>query len=445
MLTNGKYAPLVRFALLWVLIPNITFILIQQAYAIGRAPNILLYSGIGLLWPLLGSIVAVPLYGVIYIADLLATICEVFGIPRTDLLGAIPDVIHLDLLAHWPYLLLGLTALVGLVLPLAMGWRVERRARHVPLGLALLLALSAAVMDVAANTDLRYGARFAGYQYFSHFFDSPDRVPASALRTAGLHERLDAGTGGRSLLVVVVEALGRFKDEALNQQLAGVLLDDAVSARYEVRSGAVIYDGSTTRAELRELCDRNDSYLSYRKSLPDGVSCLPAELAAKGYRTTAVHGFTGRFFDRTAWYPVIGFEKAVFFEQMADAPLCGWVFPGACERRVAEVVREELAAASPTQPALVYWLTLNSHVPVVPDSSGGAPFDCTNIEDATACTIARLWAEVFAAVRGMALDPALPPMDVLIVGDHAPPLTSRRARALFERERVPWIALVRRD
>lgn len=444
MLKSPKAAQIFRFLLLWIVVPNAAFVAFQQAYAIGRAANILLYPIVALVWPVIGTPATLVLYAGFYVADLLTTISTAFGIPVPDLLGGARGLGHLDLSAHGQYLLMAGLALAGLVLPPVLGWRRERRARQIPVGLAILVAASAAAADVAANTDLRYGARYAGYQYVSHLFSDADRVPTSALRASGLSRRLEANEG-RSLLLVVVEALGVFHDEALNRRLFAALDDPAVAARYDVRHGTIVYDGSTTRAELRELCDRNDSYLSYLRRLPEGVSCLPGRLAAQGYRTVAVHGFTGSFFERERWYPVIGFQDSLFREQLADLPECGWVFPGACDRRVAEAVRRELAGAAPGRPALVYWLTLNSHVPVALDGADAAAFDCAGLDDPTTCTLARLWAEVLAAVRDIAADPALPPMDVLIVGDHAPPVPSRAARALFDHAHVPWIALAAKD
>jgi hypothetical protein len=59
--------------------------------------------------------------------------------------------------------------------------------------------------------------------------------------------------------------------------------------------------------------------------------------------------------------------------------------------------------------------------------------------------MAELWHDVFAAVSKLALDPSIGPADILIVGDHSPPLWSRRARAQFEPGLVAWYRLTPRD
>ena len=60
--------------------------------------------------------------------------------------------------------------------------------------------------------------------------------------------------------------------------------------------------------------------------------------------------------------------------------------------------------------------------------------------------MAELWHDVFAAVARIARDPAVGPADILLVGDHAPPLWSKRGRAEFAPGQVAWYRLQpRRD
>jgi hypothetical protein len=48
------------------------------------------------------------------------------------------------------------------------------------------------------------------------------------------------------------------------------------------------------------------------------------------------------------------------------------------------------------------------------------------------------------AIDRMVMDPALPPADVLIVGDHMPPFATRDQRTRFRPKEVPWIYLHRK-
>jgi hypothetical protein len=57
------------------------------------------------------------------------------------------------------------------------------------------------------------------------------------------------------------------------------------------------------------------------------------------------------------------------------------------------------------------------------------------------CRLFSLWHQVDKSLAAMLTDPALPPTDVLIVGDHAPPLLDRSQRSQFDGGRVPWVLL----
>ena len=79
------------------------------------------------------------------------------------------------------------------------------------------------------------------------------------------------------------------------------------------------------------------------RSDPD---CLPAALAAKGYQSQAWHSFSGEMFDRTKWYPNIGFTKMRFGDQLraSGAPVCPGVFPGACDWAIPAQIAEHAQA-----------------------------------------------------------------------------------------------------
>jgi hypothetical protein len=55
------------------------------------------------------------------------------------------------------------------------------------------------------------------------------------------------------------------------------------------------------------------------------------------------------------------------------------------------------------------------------------------------CNMTEMWMDVLEGIGRLAAD--LPGTEILIVGDHAPPLWSRAGRALFRPGRVPWFHL----
>jgi hypothetical protein len=167
---------------------------------------------------------------------------------------------------------------------------------------------------------------------------------------------------GNHLVIVMVEALGLPNDPALRARLMKRWQRSDIAGRYQVQTGSTPFWGSTTYGEMRELCGRWGDYHPL-KSAPD-PTCLPARLAARGYQTSAVHGFDQGFFERTAWYPNAGFQQLIFRDQLArsGAATCGGVFPGACDRDIPARIGERLKRAETKQ--FVYWLTLSSHLPV---------------------------------------------------------------------------------
>ena len=51
------------------------------------------------------------------------------------------------------------------------------------------------------------------------------------------------------------------------------------------------------------------------------------------------------------------------------------------------------------------------------------------------------WVELLQSIARAWADPAMPPTEILIVGDHAPPLWYRQARDLFTPGEVSWFRL----
>ena len=53
----------------------------------------------------------------------------------------------------------------------------------------------------------------------------------------------------------------------------------------------------------------------------------------------------------------------------------------------------------------------------------------------------RVQFETNQAIAKLVLRPDLPPMTVIIAGDHAPPFMTNNLRALYQQDRVPFIIL----
>lgn len=274
--------------------------------------------------------------------------------------------------------------------------------------------------------------------------ESGSRVQASAdeLRRAVTSSK--SWTGPPKIVLVLVESMGLPKGATL-EGLFATLLTPELQRRYVIRMGTVPYFGGTTSGEFRGLCGVRMNHFTVPPGRLD--SCLPAQLKALGFRSTAYHGYNGDLFDRRHWYPRIGFDRMIFDANMRGPrgrplPRCGVMFHGVCDSAVVSLLRRDLAR-EPERRELLYWLTLSTHFPLdprIPDT--GAPCDAVGAagKRAGVCTLLNGIAPVLDGVARIAADSTLPPAWYVIAGDHTPRLL-RPEDDLFVPNRVPFIEL----
>ncbi|MCY3819780.1 MAG: sulfatase-like hydrolase/transferase [Gammaproteobacteria bacterium] len=416
-------------ALAFVVVPNLPYALLMAEYALrSRAPLILLYWCVGVVAPKCPhGFVACAMAAVVSL-DIIWLVSGLFFLHPSLVVEALRYAPLIHPAAYWLYLAVGAGAVAAIVVP---AYVVRRHRGRLLRGWSLAAGLMGVLVAADLLATVKPGAE-------PPVFDS-------AMRRSAV-EQSDALRGGGSLLVVMVENLGVLADPAHSERLLAVLDTEAVRARYRVRDGVSPWAGMTTGATSRELCGRWATWGDYLSLAGSVADCLPARLRARGYETHAVHAYTGRMFDRFDWYPKIGFAHLTFEEQMrarGEKGVCGTVFRSACDTAAADIVRE-LLTAPVDRPRFVYWLTVDSHMPIDPaegtgrwDCRAGGPFG-----NETVCLIARIWAGVFDATARIATDPALPARtSVLLVGDHPPSFVSRAAQRHFVPGVVPWIAL----
>jgi hypothetical protein len=301
----------------------------------------------------------------------------------------------------------------------------------------------AAFMTIIALTALDFVASKDTMGSYTRL--APEGAPfTSATKQAGLLQLADGKT---NIMVIIVEALGLPRDPQMRSKLERIWVRPEIAQRFDVSHGATAFYGSTTSGEMRELCGR---WADYRDIERPQAGCLPAVLASKGYRTTSYHAFTSRFFDRKHWYPLIGIQNSHFQEELESqgASFCPNVFAGACDRDVPRIIGKQLQDRS--HPQFIYWLTLNSHLPVIEDAKLGTT-NCRQLggsADANfplICRMYSVWNDTAAALAEMVSQPGFPPTDILIVGDHMPPFTHQKSRLQFDPEHVPWILLKHRE
>jgi Sulfatase len=415
----------------WVVLPNLPFLPMTLLGGPPRYLEILLCGIVGLVARRQSLPVRIAAFTGLLTYLVIAFVARMFNMAPTMLLSVAGLVFDLQPQAS-PEYVVG-AGLLALTLALAV-WLLRKpgnfKQPRLVVGAAAMVALLAGGDHALSQAAMGSYGRLPSPEYR---FDSA----ASQVRLLTLAD------GRTNVLVVMVEAMGTPLDPTMRGRLDRLWLRPELADRYEMSQGVTEFYGSTTSGEMRELCGRWGDYPEIEGPQP---GCLPAVLRQRGYSAQSIHAFQPGFFERSEWYPLIGFERMTFGQELLDrgAGYCPNVFPGACDRDVPRFIAAELR--QPGQPKFIYWLTLNSHLPVVPNRELGT-LDCKELgavqdrDFPMVCRLFTVWEDTADALAEMLAQPGLPPTDVLIVGDHVPPFTQQSARVQFDPGRVPWYYL----
>ena len=425
-------SPTVFLCIAGVLLPNALSIGAVLA-GFGSPPRtapILCYATVAMIARFASAPVVIALYLAAVVYDAISTIALLFGLAPSEIGLALHLSGELNFLKSPLYMTLiaGLLAVIAANLA-ALVMKRDTLKRGNPVAL-FVLALAVSGADLAANT--------SPYYQFGTLF-SKGKPMESASEDSGFRQRALSGKPKRVLLVVV-EAMGQFQDPAKQAILLQSFRDADLLNRYDVSIGNSTYYGSTTAAEMRELCNTRKSYLEVAKD--DGIVCLPKLMEERGYRTISLHNFTSAFFGRADWYPKLGFERRIFSQDLGHIAKhqCGGPFRGPCDTDLIPLIGKELREAK--QPTFFYWMTFSTHVPIAPHEGKPRLGCATNggaIGNVEVCYMTEMWIDL---MEGLArLTASIPPTEILIVGDHAPPLWSKAGRELFTPGKVTWIRL----
>lgn len=429
-----EWRHLTNWLLAWVVLANLGYMLMWGIGAPPRDSTILLIGVVGLIvrsqvrWVQYLAFISVSLF------SMLSFIAALFNLAISSLLSSFGFLVELDPSQSIEYVIGG----TAVILMGAIAWKaLHRPARFADARLVLIagaLVISLALFDKWMSFGMR------GHYNRIAAADAPFESARSKSGLLG-----PAHADGRNVMVIVVESLGFPNGNAeLQRLLFAHYKTPAVKAKFDLSFGSTTYYNSTTAAEIRELCGRWGDYYDLVEARDS--TCLPAEMARKGYETRAYHSFTGEFFDRQSWYPNIGFQHRTFGPDLIarGAANCGGVFPGACDRDVPRQLAAQLKAAN--KPQFIYWLTVNTHLPV-PTGSNLAVDRCGTVSPKLAetfpmvCRQVGLWAQLDAAIVKEITASDFPPTDILIVGDHMPPYFERKTRLQFAPDRVPYLLL----
>jgi hypothetical protein len=423
----------VKWAFWWVVVPNLMAIVMWPIGGPSMASSIFVSGFIAYLCsqhP--NKAVRIAAIVGILVLNVTAYIALSFNLRFYNLVSAMKLALELDPFKSPEYLIAGTIALIALVLAIRYAPRTGRLASREQ----RLLAVAALALLINVDTVATAGTRG------SYKASAPAGTP---IDSAVLQNHIAPdGVTARNLVVIIVESMGQ-PAAAEDKRLFDAMWNPARwSSRYDVGEGSSLYYGSTTNAELREWCGVWADHESFDF---DHSHCLPETFREAGFRTVAIHSFQGSFFDRQDWYPKIGFGERMFSDKLEarGAHPCGGVFPGVCDRDVPHIIGDVLRA-SRSRRNLIYWLTVNAHLPVAEN----APLktrDCRmgslewREEYPALCRNLTIHRQVADAVTAEIMRPDFPEADILIVGDHMPPFFPRDIRSRFDAARVPWIYL----
>jgi hypothetical protein len=422
-----------RWGLWWLVLPNLAFIAMWPIGGPRMAASMTICGVIAVLLSSWGhhpvrTMIAVGLFAF----NLLVYIALSFNLDITAMLSSIEFAVELNPVQSPEYLMGSVLLAASLIALILLGPRIPplktRDHKILALGLVALLI----------NVDMVATAGTRG----SYLMSAPDGAPVDS---AAIQNRITPSeVKARNLVVIVFESWGVSSDP-FDRALSDRIWNPARwSERYEVTRGKSRYYGSTTSAELRELCAAWSDFETYDF---DHADCLPQKFRAAGFQVEALHSFKGSFFNRAAWYPKIGFERALFAKELLamGADHCGSVFPGACDNDIPRLIGLRLREAPRTRKFL-YWLTLNGHIPVPADQELGT-HDCRlgnaawREEYPMLCRSFELQRQLADSITAEIMKSDFPDTDILIVGDHMPPYFQRDMRMRFDHGHVPWIML----
>ena len=247
-------------------------------------------------------------------------------------------------------------------------------------------------------------------------------------------------------VLIVVESWGQSSDEVIRQSLVEPY-EANLGGRFTILQGSIPFHGATISAENRELCERSGGQDIMGASAADFRKCLPDELSNMGFHTIAIHGNHGTLYHRNEWYSRAGFQEIWFVRKLESEglPDCVGAFTGVCDAAIATWIGKRLEQPG-RDPRFVYWVTLNSHLPVPnpPQLPTLVPCDTdlSLARDLALCNWYRLTLNVHQSIASLAAHNGSRPAVYVIVGDHAPPFSDLSVRDSFEQRVVPYVILL---
>ncbi len=266
--------------------------------------------------------------------------------------------------------------------------------------------------------------------------------PFSELKVTGASSSIwkDKDIRYDKVLLIVNESWGVPINDDIQKNILSPVIDN-ISVKKTIRKN-IDFDGFTIAGELRELCQKSPLHFNLKNQETGFEDCIPHFYKEKGYKTIAIHGALGLMYDRKYWYPRVGFEEILFRDKglnLKDS-FC-YSFPGNCDSDIAGVV---LKKARENKKFFMYWLTLNTHSDYDIRDLKVDYMNCNeyNLDERSAsCRNIKLQKQFFYNLSKIISDDAFKGTNVIIVGDHTPPIILKE-KNIFIEKKVPVFSFV---
>lgn len=432
-----------RLALL-ILLPNLIFWLLAWKTNTAR-PFINIDYGIALIFMFfqnkISKMIGILLFIIMCIGDILMTVVQIF--PFLDI-AAIRYFLPFIWVAPSNYLIaMGIGVIVVLALPPMLLKIGKNQSSFYMIVVNVFLLLFGSLFG-----ELRY-AEFDGIMGRNHYFYANSQINlfrqtmqndfVSAGKTKSeirpLSEKQENAASRLSkpyankILLIVAESWGSLRQpDALEDLLKNInnqkdKLDFVESDNFYLHTAT-----STVHGEMRELCRHDIFYGFALGQVADAqfTNCLPNILKQQGYQTIAVHGASGQLYDRHAWYPKAGFSHTIFSESLLERRRCT-AFLGVCDSEITQYVIPDYFTQHQQDKIFFYWLTLTAHQPYAAKDIVNSRFDCGKYglqNNGELCRNFQLNTQLIDNVAELIKQPEMRGTEVMIVGDHMPPLIS---------------------
>jgi hypothetical protein len=449
--------------LAFFILPNLPYWLWLSRYTPTRALINIDYIALGIVCAFIGRKIFVSLYAFISIIDAFVFVSTLYHFTPRELLYNVNYINYNPITIKDVPLFSIILAVLPMIIAIRLGYVIAHSRRSfVPCLLSVTLIIVVITDIFSGSHTFALSTHLPFYSRVQHIHVNPANSgllafdPASFLpdNTAPVMHQAESasriglnqwrglpkrgGEKGQNFALVLVESWGQIDgSEVLTRAIAAPLLTQAITDRYNVKFGSVSFRGSTTNAELRELCGLYGSYRDLFR-LSD-IRCLPGMFARIGYQTTAMHGFHGDMFDRGSWWPKLGFQKRIFLDDVYNARRCGTAFPALCDADLLHLMGDQLT--SPRQ--FVYALTINSHLPLAEAADSDGVLRCSAMPvplQGAPCALAQVLRTALSSVAHTALRQDIKPTQFVVVGDHSPPFLGSSSQN-FSMTRVPYIIL----